>query len=60
MARKPAVSAFREGADARYTGKPLTACPYTFGSPQAKEWREGWNAIEKSMNAVESEGGEAD
>lgn len=60
MRSKPAVSPFRQGADARYAGKPLTACPYTFGSPQAKDWRDGWNAIEKSMSNVESDGGEED
>ena len=60
MGRKPTVSPYRQGADARYTGKPLTACPYTFHSNEAVQWREGWQAIEKSMNNVESEGGEED
>lgn len=61
MAKKAtAVNKFREGADARYTGKSLTACPYSFNSPEAKEWRDGWKTVGVSMSKVESEGGEAD
>lgn len=46
---KKAASHFREGCDARYLGKPLAECPYTFNTPAYRDWVDGWRSADATL-----------
>lgn len=40
-------TAYQAGCDARYTGKPISPCPYT--SADALDWVSGWRAVDAAL-----------
>lgn len=39
-------AAYNEGYNANLVGQLIYACPYEFGTPEEKDWCDGWNDAE--------------
>lgn len=56
LAQRALADARDEGFDARIADKPISVCPYEFGSLTRKRWLDGWGEADQQLHMLKQKG----